>query len=172
MGNTYQICKACEKIYKEGICRVCGQPLGFNAIEGKCLLCTQTDYAEDRRKQEEVNNGVDLESHMIYSSSSEFTDEDYEKWMTFGQGNFTVERRLRLRKKWVLNKLTGVNGWTAELIEQNYPDIEKILDRNFSKLLGKKYILIHMGVCNIKFVTCVDREGLIVLINTKQSEEH
>lgn len=168
-GNIYNICKACDSKLKQGVCRICGKPIGFNSIEGKCIVCTQVDYTEARRKQEEMTLGIDAEMQRILSSPLEFTDEDYERWMTYGKGDIDPEIRRGFRKKWVIDTFDGKFGWTAATLNARYPVIEKLLDRNFSKMLGKQLAMVDLSITKVKVVTCVDSEDSIILIHSDPS---
>lgn len=169
VGNLYNICPSCNEKLQQGICRICGQPLGFNSIEGKCLTCTQLDYTESKRKQEEMCLGIDPDVQRMFSSPLEFTDEDYERWMTHGLSEVDPEARRSFRRSWVLETFNGRYGWTRETLMKEYPIIEKLLDRNFSKLMHRQVIMVDLSISNTKAVTCVDREGSIVILESSNN---
>lgn len=169
LGNDYKVCPECHTAFSNGVCRVCGETLGLNSLEGCCILCAQRDFYEVKKKQEEVSNGLDPEIQKLYSSSSIIDENDFNRWMTFGQGNFTPESQKRNRQNWIRNKLSTSEFWTPELIELNMDDIEILMDRNFSKIFGRKYVIIYMTESNAyKFVECVDKEGRVLLVDVKE----
>ena len=165
-GSTSKICDSCKSKLDDGICRVCGQPIGMNAIDGKCLVCIQMDYNESMRKHEEMCLGVDDELQALYGSPLELTDEDYERWMTTSITGVSAESRKKFRLSWLVSTFDGKFGWTPELLQLRYNAIEKILDRNFSKIIGKRLSLIDLSIAKVKIVTCIDREDTVVLVDS------
>lgn len=168
LGNTYHLCKKCKIRYTKGVCRVCNGPIGNNAINGICLLCFQTGNTEEDKVKEEKSAGVDFESTHEYSTESEFTEEDFNDWMTFGQGNFSPQKRTENRRKWLYKKLCGKDNWTEALIDIYLPSLEKIIDKHFDKLLGDQYKIV-MVTGNESFrpgsIVCIEKN--VAIINTK-----
>lgn len=143
LGNSNLICEDCLKIVKSGKCRVCGGPLGSGSFAGKCLICTQLEYSENKRKEEEESAGVDTESLNKYSSGSEFTEADYEHWLTSGQGNFTPQKRAETRAKWLVRRLSDEPGWTNVLIAKHIGELFRLMDAKFDAMLNRnKYQIV------------------------------
>lgn len=147
LGREYQICSSCSEKYSNNICIKCGSKLGVVEAEadlmGMCPGCYQEHHAQRMRKANEVACGVDAEVLAIYTSGIEFTEQDYERWVIFGQGNFTPEYRRKCRIAWLKEKLPEQSGWTPEIIENNINDIEALMDRYISKIINKKYIMVY-----------------------------
>lgn len=168
LGNQYNLCRRCLTRRSNRVCRVCKGKLGNNSIMGICLGCVQLGYTESLRDEEEAKAGVDAYSVQQFSGSVTFTEQDFNDWMTFGQGNFTPARRTENRKKWLIKRFEGNPEWTKELIEFNIASIEKIMDRNFSKLQDKRYTLkILTGQESFKRGAIVDMEKNILLVDTQ-----
>lgn len=171
LGNRYSICDDCYKAHKDEMCIKCGSPIyGQGSIKGKCQACVQEEYEEEQRKEEEEANGVAAELLEIYSSGVEFTEEDFEQWLTFGQGNFTPERSRACRQDWLRKRLTEQGDWSLELVNANMADIEKLMERHISNVIDRKYIMVYYdGSKRVKIVQFVDRVGNIYLIDRTEN---
>lgn len=98
LGTAYKICNLCQAAHESDICISCGETIiGDGSIKGRCYACSQADYEERQREAEKIANEV-ADYSDIYSTGIEMTEEDYERWVTFGQGNFTPEYKKRCRQ--------------------------------------------------------------------------
>ena len=164
LGNLNHICEDCFKVASSGVCRVCGGPLGSGSFEGKCLVCTQLEYSERKRIQEEQSYGVDAESIGQYGSTSEFTEEDYNHWMTFGQGNFTPQKRAETRAKWLVRRLANEPGWNNMLIAKHINELFALMDIKFDAMLNAtKYriVMLDDSMDENKIIYRVNNVGII-----------
>lgn len=135
-GELVMICRDCHEKVSKSICRKCGD-VYVTGIEGMCLSCAQIENAKKAKKRSEILAGVDWDLISDCISDTEFTEEDYERWTTFGQGNFTPEIRRENRRRWIAEKLVGM-GYPLVIIENNLDDIESLLEEHFSKILKNK----------------------------------
>lgn len=140
IGETHSICTECKEKVDSCQCRKCGNPTDPNMmINGLCTTCVQVYLMEKSKKQEEVRMGVDRS--MVESITSEvvLTDKDYEHWLTMGK-TFSPENmsNKELRRIWIMVKFNAAGVYDGRVISDNLADIETLLDRNFSKLIGNK----------------------------------
>ena len=171
LGTTYKVCDKCKSAHDNEVCIECGQPImGQMSIKGKCQACAQEEYEEKQRKAEEMANGINSEEYMyIYTSGVEFTEEDYERWVTFGQGNFTPEKSRMHKRNWLRKRLVEQGGWSKELVEENLDNIEKLMDKHISKVIDRKYVMVYYdGKQGTRITQFVDRIGNIFLIDRKK----
>lgn len=145
LGDTYNICESCNETVVEGCeCRKCGDTVDpLMMINGMCTNCIQAEITNKSRKQEEVRRrvGVDIISEMDNGEDSvELTDEDYEHWITFSNkySKTDIMRSQELKRMWVLIKLNATGVYDNKVIGENFKDIEELLDRNFTKMIGKR----------------------------------
>lgn len=174
LGTQYNICDKCNEANNEEICITCGEPIiGQGSIKGKCYGCSQAEYEEKQRKAEEVANGVDSELMDFYSNGVEFTEEDYEKWVTFGQGNFSPEYRKRCRQNWIREKLVEQGGWSPVLVEKNLDAIESLMEKHMSKVIDRKYMIVYYDskVRKQKIRQFIDHIGNIFIVEKKKSKD-
>lgn len=145
IGENHHICKACKEDADNCICRKCGQVTDPSVmIDGLCMNCIQARMLEKSRKREEIQLGTDKELLKQVSSDVVLTDQDYENWLTlrnFGEKGRRKDTK-ELRRIWIMIKFNAANIYDNETISKNFNDIETILDRNFSKLIGNKCKLI------------------------------
>lgn len=170
LGNTYHVCNRCYAASINEVCILCGEPVvGQMCIKGMCYACSQLEYAERQRKEEELANGVAQELLEAYSNGVEFTEEDFQHWMTFGQGNFTPEKLKQSRLNWLRKKLIEQGGWSTELVEDNLDIIETLMTKYLSKVMDRKYLLVYYDSKNTKqrIRQFVDHIGNIFLIEKK-----
>ena len=146
LGNTYNICGKCKTASDNGVCIKCGNPVGVEgaATEGKCQSCAISEYEEEQRKQEELDAGVAQELLDLYSSGVEFTEKDYEEWLTFGQGTFSPAYMRECRINWLRKKLVDQGGWSSELVESHMDAILTLMERHISKVIRRKYMIVYV----------------------------
>lgn len=140
LGTKYTICDKCVQASDNDVCITCGEPLyGQMAIKGECCGCQQIRAAKAEKKRSEIMNGLDIDALSELTSSVTFTEEDYDKWVTFGQGNFTPELRRKHRKDWIKNKLMTESNWSEELFNNNEEDLDFLIDNYSNKMFNKSY---------------------------------
>ena len=145
LGEIYNVCSKCFLENQENICINCGEPIGYEAgIKGMCSNCFDAQYEEKQRKKEEMVAGVDLETYEIYASCVEFTEEDYEKWVTFGQTKLSPEVMKKFRLIWLKHKLKNSPTWSEDLVKEKFDDIERVINGNLSKLTTGGLILVNI----------------------------
>lgn len=135
-SGKFFLCKDCREKLAKSICRKCGEHYDIG-IRGMCLGCAQVDTAKTEKIRNEKSLGVDTESLDDITTDREFTDEDYNNWVTFGQGNFSPDNRKENRRNWIIAKLLS-DGYNEDSIKKNLRDIEEIININFSDLLNNK----------------------------------
>lgn len=140
IGDTHNICSKCYEHVKNCTCRKCNNVTDPNMlIDGLCTTCVQVKMAEKSRRQEEIRMGVDRELLSTLNRDITFTKQDYERWLTFGQGNFTPEQlknSRELKRLWILVKLNAAGIYDNEVISSHMKGIERLLDTNLSKLIN------------------------------------
>lgn len=145
-GMNYYICPECNKAAELGVCRTCGESLfGEITLGGECSKCQQISSAKLEKQHSEILNGLGMDVLEQLASSTEFTEKDYENWVTFGQGNFTVADKARLRENWVKVKIAKELGWSTEKIKDNVDDIRYLLSNYSVKLFGPNYRFVDKG---------------------------
>lgn len=169
LGTEYKVCDKCIEASKNEVCIKCGETLTGGSIKGKCYGCSQEEYEATQRKAEEMANGVDIDLVDFYSNGVEFTEEDYERWVTFGQGNFSPDYMKKCRQNWIKEKLIGQGGWTRELIENNITELESLMEKHMSKIVEKKYSMVYYDgkTKGQKIRQFVDRKGNIFIVERK-----
>jgi hypothetical protein len=104
------------------------------------MTCVQADLKEKSKRREEVMMGVDMDAINELSSGVTLTNDDYDRWMTMGKA-FTpndMKNSRELRRLWIMVKFNAAGVYDNETITKNLADVETLLDRNFSKLIGNK----------------------------------
>lgn len=170
LGNSYNICAKCKEAFDNEECIKCGEQVtGSNSIKGMCYGCSQDEYDEQQRKIEEMANGVASEQIDTYLTEFEFTEADYERWVTFGQGNFSPAYRKKCRHNWIRAKLVGEYGWSAEIVEGSINEIESLLERYMSKVIDKRYKIVYYDPSNKgqRIRQFVDRIGNIFIVEVR-----
>ncbi len=170
LGNDYQVCSNCKQANDNEVCIKCGEPItGHGSINGLCYGCSQAKYEEEQRREEEVASGVALELLEAYSNGVEFTEEDYNQWVTFGQGNFTPQYLKQCRQNWLRRKLVDQGGWSKELVESNLDQIEALMEKHISKVLDGRYMLVYYDSKNKKqrIRQFIDHTGNIFIVEKK-----
>jgi hypothetical protein len=164
LGNKFKICKDCYVSYKngKGVCRVCGSPLNGKSIHGRCLICAQLNITEENRERDEESCGAVLPPE--YSNGSTMTEEDFNDWVTFGQGNFTPKLRRELRINWLTKKLANDPDWNPKMIVGYISDFEKLLDKYYDDICSNKYKLKHVAFFKGDKSKIVARENQILLV--------
>ena len=166
LGTMYSVCDKCFKAHTDEVCIICGDPVVGTSVKGKCLSCSQEEYEEKQRKAEEMAIGVDSSLLEIYATGVEFTEADYERWVTFGQGNFTPEYARQCKRNWLRNKLVNQGGWDPAIVDSKMDAIESLMDKYTSSIFDGKYVLVYYDGKNTKnrirqFISKVDNIFLI-----------
>lgn len=170
LGNAYNVCSKCKTAHDDETCIKCNGPIiGQGSLMGMCYSCAQEIYHEKQLKNEEAANGVALELLEAFDNGVEFTEKDYEEWVTFGQGDVTPAYVKRCRQNWLRMKLVTQGGWSAELVEKHLDDIENLMEKYLSKIMDSKYILVYYDGTNRKqrIREFIDKVGNIYLVEKK-----
>lgn len=141
LGDKHMICKSCQKTVDNCECRKCGDTVDTSMmINGLCMNCIQAEMLSKSKKKEEARLGVDSDIMDTMSSDIELTESDYERWMTMGKAfsPSDMQSSKELRRIWIMVKFNATGVYEPETISKHIDDIEKILDRNLSKLVGNK----------------------------------
>lgn len=137
LGGDVEICENCNDTSRRYECRKCGTIVDPSTlVDGMCLNCVQIEYNKRTKMREELRAGVSD----IVASDTEISEEDYDRWMTLGH-TFTsndLKNDAVLRKLWIIVKFNCAGIYDNKIIDDNYCDIEELLDRNLSNLIGKK----------------------------------
>ena len=145
LGDTHNICDECKNDASVFRCRKCKMERDSAImINGVCTYCMQVQVYNKCKKQEEIRMGVDKDMLEPLISELELSDEDYERWLTMGNAYTPndLKKSKELRYIWILVKLNSVGGYSNDVVRKHFNDIEELLDRNFSKLIGNKCRLI------------------------------
>lgn len=141
IGESHKICKTCKTSVDNCECRKCGTVTDPSMmIDGLCTNCIQVKLREKSKKQEEARLGVSSELMENLTSDLEFTDDDYERWLLFGNAFSPkdMKKSKELKRLWIMVKLNGAGIFDTNLLKQYFPDVETLLDRNFSKLVNNR----------------------------------
>jgi len=169
MGVEYQICNKCRKAIENDKCIKCGQSLsGEVTINGMCSGCQQIKSAKIERGRSEVMDGLGVEILAELTHSIVFTEKDYERWLTFSQGNFTPEVRKRNRRLWVKNKLIGEYNWSEDTFDKYVNDIEYLLDNYMHKMFNKSCTIVVKGTTGVtRGLNIVASKGDVMIIDNE-----
>jgi hypothetical protein len=143
-GDIYHICNKCNEKNKSHECIKCGSLTEFS-IKGLCTNCYQAVLHKKEVRKEEALSGVgDVDFSNSASSELEFTDADYERWVTMGKAYSPndIKKSVELRRIWIIVKLNAAGVKDNKVIEDNFANIETLLNRSFSKLINNKCTLI------------------------------
>lgn len=168
-GNVHNICNKCKGFIESDICRTCKESLyGGMAIKGECDNCQQIREVKEEKRRTEVLNGLGVDMFSELNSCVTFTEEDYEKWVTFGQGNFTVEYKNRCRREWIKHKLLEENGWDEKTFNENIDDMMYLMEHNVRKMFNRNCTFAIKSVDSKKLrgVNIVDMRNNVVIIDT------
>ena len=144
IGETHSICKDCLSKVNDCICRKCGTPTDSEMmINGLCTNCVQADMMEKSKKREEISMGL-LDIDGECSADTEMSEADYDTWVTSRPiyGPKDLAKSLIARKMWIMVKLNASGIYDEKTIGDYYKDIETLLDRCLSKLIGNKCQLV------------------------------
>lgn len=148
-----KICKTCNEKVTNSLCRKCGDAYPESLmLRGLCLSCLQIEETKRAVRREEAKIGISNYDEIV-SAETEFTDEDFEKWMTYnpdgkGYSPKDFKESALLRRIWIMTKLNAVGIVDEVIINDNIADIEELIESNFSKLLHNKcrfYIINNMS---------------------------
>lgn len=126
-GTLVHICTRCDTAYSNDICIKCGE-ISDPLINGKCIGCTSIDAAKIEKKKQEAINGLGVDVLSELTESVTFTEDDYEKWLTFGKEKYSIAYRQRRRRAWIKSKIVSQSHWTEEQFDDSLNDIEAILE--------------------------------------------
>lgn len=164
-GSIVNLCDNCIKAHENERCIVCGASLyGELSIRGRCSDCQQLKAAKEDKARNEVIDGLGVLELSKLTKDIEFTEKDYEEWVTTSGGYFNPETRRRNRRRWIRNKLVNQYGWTNEMFIENLKDIEEILDNYFFKIANEKCKLVLAGTRGLKGVEIIVKKGNIIVI--------
>lgn len=162
-GDIYHICDKCNTANTNHECIKCGSLITFG-IKGMCTTCYQVKMNSMEKRKEEALSGV------VETDGLEFTDNEYEQWLTMGR-TFTpndIKKSRELRRIWIIVKLSAAGITDTNLISENFSDIEKVLDRSFSKLINNKCKLLLSTNAEsrkaIKKGNIIDNEHLVYIL--------
>lgn len=170
LGTEYSVCKSCRTAHQDETCIICGESTSAGSIKGRCYGCSQADYEERQRKAEEVANGVDMDLFEFYSNGVEFTEQDYNEWVTFSQGDITPEKRKRTRRNWIRKKLLDEGKWTTQMVEENLDDLEYLLERYMAKIINDRYAIAYYDGKNKaqkRIRQFIDHRGNVFIVEKK-----
>lgn len=140
IGDNHSICNNCLQDVEDCVCRKCGNPVDPSLmINGLCTTCIQADMKIKSKRREEVRMGVDVGMYDCITSDVEFTEDEYERWLTMGKTFSPEDMSIKeLRNLWIMVKLNAAGIYDREVVAKNFSNIEALLDRNFSKLIHNK----------------------------------
>lgn len=173
IGGIYDICKECAVSADEGNCITCGDPLyGEASLNWECIGCQQIKEAKVEKRRSEVLNGLGLDTLAELTHSVEFTEEDYERWVTFGQGNFTPEKRKQYRRNWIRKKLAREYGWCQKQFDENFEDVEWLLDNYSHRIFSQSCIFSIVdgskeNARKLRGMNIIARKGKIVVVDSE-----
>jgi hypothetical protein len=138
IGTIRYICKACRETVDNCECRKCGTLTDPSMmIDGLCTTCVQAQIYEKSKLREEVDYGS--QEAIDATGGKKMTNEDLQIWLTLGNSYSPNDMRSHeMKRLWIMVKL-GTSGITDEKDMPEYIDcMEKMLDRNFTKLIGHR----------------------------------
>ena len=141
-GERSNICILCTESIENNKCRKCGSTISDSSQvrDGLCINCTYEEMKTRNIKRQQVIDGVDLEITRSLFADVEFTEEDYERWVTGGRQDFSSKDldNSEIRKLWSLLKLNAAGIYDDEEIGRYMEDVEELLIANMQKLIGRK----------------------------------
>jgi len=162
--DSYNVCNECKEKLDAGVCRVCGKPMDIN-IQGKCETCYQLEMVERQKRQSEVQQGlVDFDDE-VNERQVKITESDFQKWLTMSNTfkPSDLARSIELKRLWIFVKLRLAGIYDNDVINENMGDLEILLNRCFSKLVGNKCRLFIVSTSRdmqrIKRDEIIDFEG-------------
>lgn len=159
-GDISAVCKECYDSATANKCRRCNGDIDFAiSLDGLCNNCMQVIANEKQKRKEEVFNGVTKKNIDEIIPDTAIEDKDYEMWMTLSNAftckdfeacmdmdNLKTEKAVinarALRKIWINVKFNASGIYDDDVISKNYDDIDEVLTRSFTKLVGNKCKLI------------------------------
>ncbi|MEM4385429.1 MAG: hypothetical protein QXD03_02640 [Candidatus Anstonellales archaeon] len=152
------LCRKCMDSFDNCICRTCGAPLVGIVIAGECIECQQRKAIEKEKKRSELLEGLDCDIEL--TSSVEFTEADYERWVTFSVSGDEYNTRLN-RMVWLKSKLLN-SGWTIEDYTKNIVDLMDILEENYRSVFNPNVVIILKSKNKENLNKILKRKSLIV----------
>ena len=172
-GESYNLCSKCYTSEKNSVCRICGTSSTLYMYKGVCTVCSQDIMVEEATAEEERDMGVALEMLEAFSNGVEFTEEDFIHWMTFSQGTFSPAYLKRIKRDWLMKKLSKQGGWSEKLVEDNLADIEVIMERHSSKIIKGTYVLVYFNAADGHTKRlCVDQHHNIMLVEKSMLDKY
>lgn len=170
LNTEYSICDNCVAVSENDECINCEEPLnGEIAINGECSGCQQISSARVEKRRSEVMNGLGVDILAELTHSVIFTEADYEKWVTFSQGNFTPETRKAHRREWMKNKLTRESAWTPQLFDNNVEDIEYLLENYLHKIFNQccTFMIKNNNSKGLRGLNIIAQKGNIMVVDNR-----
>ena len=134
-------------------------------IQGKCETCYQLEMVERQKRQSEVQQGlVDFDDE-VNERQVKITESDFQKWLTMSNTfkPSDLARSIELKRLWIFVKLRLAGIYDNDVINENMGDLEILLNRCFSKLVGNKCRLFIVSTSRdmqrIKRDEIIDFEG-------------
>lgn len=172
-GSEVSLCKHCHNCYENHECITCGEQI-FDTftINGECTACMQISSAATEKKRSEALNGLGINIISELTKSVVFTEDDYNKWLTFGQGNYTPEKYKTFRKTWIRTKIVCESGWTEEQFDENYSDIENIMINNSSTVFREpcQFILVDKNTKRKSGMMALAKSGKVYLMAVNDNQ--
>ena len=168
LDMEYDICPKCVEASENDTCINCDEPLyGELAINGECSGCQQIRGAKAEKRRSEIMNGLGVDTLAELTHSVIFTEEDYEKWVVFGQGSFSPEKKKQYRREWIKNKLMTENGWTPEIFSDNVDDIEYLLENYSHKIFNQSctFMVKNNSTKGMRGLNIVTQKGNVMVID-------
>lgn len=169
-GVLYELCKQCSVAVENYVCVTCGDNLDGVVLNGECSGCQQIRVAKAEKKRSEILNGLGIDILAELTHSVVFTEADYEKWVTFSQGNFTPEKKKMNRRNWLRHKMMMESGWTMDEFIANMLDIEYLFDNYSNKIFNQSYVFVLKTDKSKKLrgLDIVASHGNVLVINTSE----
>lgn len=168
VGKIVYVCKECIAAEEADVCITCGNDLyGTYALNGECAECNQIREAESEKLRSEVMNGLGVDVLSKLTHSVVFTEEDYEKWVTFGQVSLSPERIRDNRRAWIKNKLIKECGWETEVFNANVEDIEWLLENHSSHIFKKNctFMINNGNSRGLRALNIVAKHGKVMVVD-------
>lgn len=165
--GTYNLCTSCKESANNDECVTCKQPLyGELAIKGECSTCQQVRSAKEEKRRSEIMNGLGQDVISELTHSVTFTEEDYDNWVTFGQGNFTPQARKLARRNWMYNRLVNIAGWSEDDFDRNFEDIEYLMDNFSHKIFNSRYVFVlnNGNTKGLRGLNIIESRGNVMVV--------
>lgn len=164
-GAEVLLCRKCAGMTDSNKCFVC-EEVSDPLINGRCIACSTLAAARAEKRRHEIANGLGVDALEMLTRDVVFTEEDYERWLAFGQGNFKPSNTKTTRKIWLHSKVVKDSGWSEQEFQDNIDTLTALLERNKDVFASPCRFMLYGGSGKSKKIvgTVIDKEKNVYLM--------